>query len=80
MRTPLRILGAVLLVLGIVGLLYGRFTFTQETHDAKIGPIEFSVKDKETVRIPVWAGILTTIAGAALVIVPIGTRDRRSVG
>ncbi len=71
MRTPLRILGVVLLVLGILGMVYGRLTYTEETHDAKIGPIEFSEKDKETVRIPVWAGILTTIAGAALVLVPV---------
>jgi hypothetical protein len=74
MRAPLRILGVVLLVLGIVGLAYGRLTYTKETHDAKVGPIEFSVKDKETVRIPVWIGILTTIAGAALVILPANPR------
>jgi hypothetical protein len=74
MRAPLRILGVVLLALGMVGLAYGRFTYTKETHDAKVGPIEFSVKDKETVRIPIWIGILTTVAGAALVILPVNPR------
>ena len=74
MRNSLRIVGVVLLVLGLVGLLYGRLTYTKETHDAKIGPIVFSVKDKETVRIPVWAGILATVAGAALVLVPFKAR------
>ena len=74
MRTPLRILGVVVLVLGLVSIAYGKLTYTKETHDAKIGPIELSVKDKETVRIPVWAGILATIAGAALVMVPVRPR------
>jgi hypothetical protein len=71
MRSPLKILGVILLVLGILGLVYGRLTYTEETHDANLGPIELSVKDKETVQIPVWAGVLTAVAGAALIVVPI---------
>lgn len=37
-----------------------------DTHDAKLGPIELSVKDKETVNIPVWAGVGAMVAGAIL--------------
>jgi hypothetical protein len=40
-------------VLGVLGLVYGSFSFTKETHQAKIGPIELSVKEKETVNVPV---------------------------
>ncbi|MEZ0237541.1 MAG: hypothetical protein ACAH06_05720 [Methylophilaceae bacterium] len=62
-------LGIALIVLGALGLVYGSFTYTKETHDAKLGPIELSVKDKETVNIPVWAGVGAIVAGAALLFV-----------
>jgi len=65
----LKILGIALIVLGALGLVYGSFTYTKETHDAKIGPIELSVKDKETVNIPVWAGVGAIVAGAVLLFV-----------
>jgi hypothetical protein len=62
----IRVIGLVVLILGILGLAYGSFTFTEETHDAQLGPIEVSVKDKKTVNIPVWAGIVAIAAGGAL--------------
>ena len=65
----LKMLGIALIVLGALGLVYGSFTYTKETHDAKIGPIELSVKDKETVNIPVWAGVGAIVAGAVLLFV-----------
>jgi hypothetical protein len=46
----------VLIVAGILGLVYGSFSYTKETHEAKIGPLEFQVKEKETRNVPVWAG------------------------
>jgi len=55
-----------LIVAGALGLAYGSFTYTKETHQAKIGPIELSIKDKETVNIPVWAGVAAMVAGAIL--------------
>jgi hypothetical protein len=50
-------LGVILLVAGGLGLAYGSFTYTKDTHEAKVGPIELSVKESETVNIPVWAGV-----------------------
>jgi len=38
-------------------LVYGSFTYTKETHEAKIGPLEMAVKERETVNVPVWAGV-----------------------
>lgn len=66
--SPLRIVAIVLLVGGIVALAYGGFTYTKTTHDAKIGPLEFSVKDKEHVNIPVWAGVAAIVAGGVLLV------------
>jgi hypothetical protein len=61
-------LGVILLVAGGLGLAYGSFTYTKDTHEAKVGPIELSVKESETVNVPVWAGVLTMVAGFALLI------------
>ncbi len=61
-----KIVAIVLIALGLAGLLYGGFTYTKSTHDAKIGPFEFSVKDKETVNIPVWADVAAIVIGGGL--------------
>ena len=64
-----KIAAIVLIVAGVLGLAYGQFTYTKETHDAKLGPIELSVKDKETVNIPVWLGVGAIVIGAGLLLV-----------
>jgi TRAP-type C4-dicarboxylate transport system permease small subunit len=64
--SPVKIAAIVLIIAGILGLVYGSFTYTKETHEAKVGPIEMSVKDKETVNIPVWAGVGAIVIGGAL--------------
>jgi uncharacterized membrane protein YdcZ (DUF606 family) len=61
-----KMLAIALIVAGGLGLVYGSFTYTKETHEAKLGPIELSVKDKETVNIPVWAGVAAIVAGGIL--------------
>ncbi len=64
-----KIIAIVLIVAGVLGLAYGKFSYTKESHDAKIGPIELTVKDKETVSIPMWAGIGAIVVGAGLLLV-----------
>ena len=63
-----RIIAIILVVAGALALAYGGFTYTKETHEAKIGPIELSVKDKETVNIPVWAGVGALAIGIVLLV------------
>lgn len=58
----------VLIVAGVLGLAYGSFSYTKQTHDIKMGPIEMSVKEKQTVNVPVWAGIGAIAIGAALLL------------
>jgi len=65
----IKIMAIVLILAGILGVMYGKFSYTKETHDAKLGPIELSVKEKETVNIPAWAGVAAIVAGAGLLIV-----------
>jgi len=63
-----KIVGIALIVLGALGLVYGSFTYTKETHDVKLGPIEFSIADKETVNVPVWVGIGAMVVGGLLLL------------
>ncbi|WP_045533491.1 hypothetical protein [Serpentinimonas raichei] len=67
----IKILGFALIVAGGLGLLYGGFTYTQETHQAVLGPIELTVQDKQTVNIPIWASIGAIVAGGLLLLVRI---------
>ena len=66
----IKIAAIVLIVAGILGLAYGKFSYTKETHEAKIGSLELSMKDKETVNVPVWAGVGAIVIGGILLLVP----------
>lgn len=63
-----KIAAIVLIVAGVLGLAYGSFSYTTDTHDIKMGPIEMSVKEKETINVPVWAGVGAIAIGAALLL------------
>lgn len=65
---PTKIAAIILIVVGILGLAYGSFTYTKETHKADLGPLQFTVKDKETVNIPVWAGVGALVVGIVLLV------------
>ena len=64
-----RLIAIVLIVAGVLGLVYGGFSYTKDTTAVKIGPIELSVKEKETVNIPMWAGIGAIVIGGLLLVV-----------
>jgi multidrug transporter EmrE-like cation transporter len=66
--SPIKIVAILLIVAGAVGLAYGSFSFTKQTHSAKLGPIELSVKEKETVNVPVWAGLGAIAIGVVLLV------------
>jgi uncharacterized membrane protein len=66
-----KIVGVVLILAGTLGLVYSNFSYTKETHEAKIGPLELSVKEKETINIPTWAGVGAIIVGGILLLVPL---------
>ena len=63
-----RLIAIVLIVAGVLGLIYGGFSYTKDTTAVKIGPIELSVKEKETVNIPMWAGIGAIVIGGLLLV------------
>ena len=65
-----RIVGIILLVAGALGLAYGGFSFTKETHKAEIGSLKLSVDEKEHVNVPTYAGIGLIIIGGLVLVVP----------
>ncbi len=65
----IRIIGVLLIVAGAVGLAYGQFSYTEETHKTDLGPIQFEVKDKETVNVPTWAGLGAVGLGVVLLVI-----------
>ena len=64
----MRIAAIVLLALGVLALVYGGFSYTTETHRASIGPLDFSMSEKERVNVPVWMGVTFTVVGAGLLV------------
>jgi hypothetical protein len=66
---PIKMLAIVLIAAGALGLGYGSFSYTKETHETKVGPLDISVKDRETVNVPVWAGIGAIVIGGLLLTV-----------
>lgn len=64
-----KIVGVLLIVAGTLGLIYGGFSYTREKHDVKLGPLQFSVAEKETVNVPVWAGAGAIAIGVILILI-----------
>ena len=66
--STVKILAIVIILAGVLGLVYGSFSYTKETHEAKVGNIELSVKDKQTVNVPIWAGVGAIVVGGGLLL------------
>jgi uncharacterized membrane protein YidH (DUF202 family) len=66
--TPLKIVAILLIAGGVAALAYGGFSYTKETHKAEIGPLKLSVKEKEQVNVPQWAGIGAIVLGVIVLV------------
>jgi hypothetical protein len=64
----IKLAAIALIVAGGLTLAYGSFSFTKATHEAKVGPISLSIEEKQTVNIPVWAGVGAILIGGALLL------------
>ena len=70
----IRIAAIAVIVAGVLGLAYGGFSYTKDTTALKVGPLEVKVQEKETINVPIWAGIAAIVAGG-LVLVGAGRRS-----
>jgi hypothetical protein len=68
MMNALKMVALALIAAGVLGLLYGGFSYTRNTQEAKIGPLEMTVNHRETVNVPVWAGVGAIVLGAGLLL------------
>jgi Na+-transporting methylmalonyl-CoA/oxaloacetate decarboxylase gamma subunit len=62
-----KLMGVVLLVLGLLAVAYGGFSYVKKTDNVDLGPIHIAVQDKERVNVPLWAGVLAAVAGGVLI-------------
>ena len=69
-----RLIAILLIIAGVIGLAYQQFSFTRETAQAKIGPLELSLKEKETVNVPLWLSI--GALGVGVILLVTGTRKK----
>jgi Na+/H+ antiporter NhaC len=65
---PVKVIAIVLIVGGILGLVYGGFSYTKDTTVVKLGPLEVSAKEKQTVNVPMWAGVGAIVVGGLLLV------------
>ena len=63
-----KVVGLVLIAAGAIALVMGSFSYTKESEAVKLGPLELSVKQEETVNLPVWAGVGAIAIGAFLLV------------
>ena len=64
--SSIKLVGIVLLVAGVLGLVYGGFSYTKDTTVVKLGPLEVTAKEKQTVNVPLWAGVGAIVVGGLL--------------
>ncbi|HEY2560003.1 MAG TPA: hypothetical protein VGI48_09885 [Caldimonas sp.] len=65
---PVKVIAIVLIVLGVLGLAYGGFSYTKDTTVVKLGPLEVSAKEKQTVNVPMWTGVGAIVVGGLLLV------------
>ena len=63
-----RLIAIGLIVAGILGLIYGGFSYTKDTTAVKLGPIELSVREKQQVNVPMWVGVGAVVIGGLLLV------------
>ena len=65
----LRGVALALIIAGVLGLTYGGFTYTKETHKADIGSLHLLVDEEQRVNVPIWLGIGVLVFGGILLLV-----------
>ena len=71
---PTKLIGIILIIVGVLGLAYGGFSYTQDRTAVKVGPVELTVQENKSINIPLWAGISTLVVG--VVLLGIGGKSR----
>ena len=65
---PIKLVAVALLVAGVLGLIYGGFSYTKDTTVVKLGPLELSAREKQAVNVPIWVGVGAIVVGGLLLV------------
>ena len=63
-----RLIAVILIIAGVLGLVYGGFSYTKDNTAAKVGPIELKVEETKRVNVPLWAGIAAIAVGGIVLV------------
>lgn len=63
-----QVVAIVLIIAGTLGLIYRGFTYTRETHEARVGSLQFSISHRESVDIPLWLSVGGIVVGVGLLV------------
>ncbi len=66
--SAMRILAIILVAAGVLGLVYGGFDYMRDSHDAKLGSLEFAIRSRHTILVPTWVSVCAIGAGLALLV------------
>jgi hypothetical protein len=64
----MKVIGVVLIVLGVIGLAYGGITWTRRDKVIDLGPVEVTSEKRESIPLPPIAGGICLVVGAALLL------------
>jgi len=63
-----KVIAIILIIAGVLGLVYGGFSYTKDTTVVKLGPLEVSAKERQTVNVPMWTGVGAIVIGGLLLV------------
>ncbi len=65
-----RVIGAILIVIGVAAVIYGGFMYSPEVAEISIGTFEMTLQEADQMNTPLGAGIIAIIGGLVLLLVP----------
>lgn len=68
--SAVRIAGFVLIVIGLVGLIWGGVSWSREKTVVQVGPFEARAEERETIPVPPIVGGIALVGGIILLVVP----------
>jgi hypothetical protein len=73
----MKVIGIILIVLGLAGVIYGGFSYTTHKNEVNMGPLRVQKSEQHSVPIPPILGIVA-IAGGGLLVYSGSKADHRS--
>lgn len=71
---PIKLVAVIFILAGGFSLAYGKFSFTEEKHTAKVGDVAISVDERRTIDLPKWLGVSAVVVGSLLLLIPASRR------